>query len=423
MVGRLLWKEFREGWLVLLIAAIAPWAMFSVALITQDRDLQQAFEVAGGLCSPSAIMLWAASKGVRRKDEGKLPLAHLPANPIIERLISLVIPLALSALAGAWLGAVAASPSSTTAEYMRFGALYMFAAFAGCYLISAAISTWAGIAAGIVWAMVGMSWIGDVCDGGSLSQDMKSFVLRSAIGLAVCLVLFLLLAYKKRLRIAQVSSISLLIVVMLGPLVYNYFKIIPQPEAHRHSYPMLSNDRSLLMYYPARAILPDKTTIGFTNNITGLSSTEVFDRVALPIVFDNRGYGYIAQQIPKSGYVRIIAWNGKQKREVARMPAEENAMDMSRFYYEREADSARPDGRYLMVKLRSYGGRGLDIWIVNLRTGDAWIAFPNVAAVMSRRATWFGNKLALSGRDDIWTVDLLTMKTGALRPGVDGGNR
>ena len=418
MIGRLLWNEFREGWLVLLIAAIAPWAMFSVALITQDRDLQQIFEVVGGLCSPSAIMLWAASKGGRRKDEGNLPLAHLPANPIIERLVSLVIPLALSALAGAWLGAVAASPSSTTEEYIRFSALYMFAAFAGCYLISAAISTWAGIAAGIVWAMVGITWIGDVCDGRSLDQDMKSFVLRSAMGLAVCLVLFLLLAHKKRLRIAQVSSISLLIVVMLGPPVYDYFQASPQPKMVNSFYTLPSNDRSLLMSDMHEGS-PDRMTIRFTNNITGLSSTKAFDGEVRPIAFDNRGYGYLAQHIPKSGQVRIIAWDGKQEREVARMPAGENAMVSWIYPY---IGSASPDGCYLMVQIGARGSKGIDVWIVNLRTGVTWIAFPNRYS-FAMRVSWFDDKLALSGYDDIWTVDLQTMKTGSIRPGADGGNK
>lgn len=416
MIGRLLWKEFREGWLVLLISVIAPWAIFSVALTIHDPDLRQVFEVAGGLCSPSAIMLWAASKGGRSKDEGKLPLAHLPANPTIERLISLVIPLAVSALAGAWLGAVAAGSASSKAEYMRFGALYMSVAFAGCYLISAAISTWAGIAAGIVWAMFGLAWIDNVCRGISLDPEMKSFVLRSALGLAVCLVLFLLLAHKKRLRIAQVSSISLLIIVMFGPPVYDIFQSIPHPVVARGFSQLFNSDRSLLIMTEERS--PNKMAVHFVNNISGLSSTKVFDGEVRPIVFDARGYGYLAQHIPKSGQVHIIAWNGKQEREVARMPAGENAWGAWVF----PIGSVSPDGSYFMINLGTFVGEGIDVWIANLRTGETWIAFPNRYDFTSR-VSWLDNKLALSGDEGISTVDLHTKKTGFFEPGVNGGNK
>lgn len=422
MIGRLLWKEFREGWLVLLIAAIAPWALFSVAKNAHPRELQTAFLIGGWFCSPAAIMLWAASKGSRSRDEGRLPLAHLPANPIIARIVSLVIPLAFSALAGVWLVVVCKPPVAFKEMHMGFGALYMAVAFAGCYFVSAALSVWAGVAAGVAWAVAEIGWIQSIYRGTMIDISLKSFASRSIVGLAVCFVLFFLLAHRRLLRIAQVSSISLLIVVVFGPMVYNYYRSAEQTEAVDRSYLVYSADRSLLMSSGHRAESPGKTTVQFTNNITGLSPTLVLGGEVRPIAFGERGTLYVAQQTSKSGRVHVIAWDGNQKREVARMPAREHAIGSTTINYVEALGSASPDGRYLMVQIGTYGGKGIDTWIVNLRTGAAWIAAPNIDA-SPRRASWFADKLALSGRNRILTIDLRTMEMSSLRPGVDGGEK
>lgn len=422
MVSRLLWKEFREDWLAAAIAFIAPWALFNAAKIVPDSQ-KEVIRAIAWICVPIAVILWAASKGGGGNDEGKRPLAYLPANSIIELVVSLVVPMAISAFAGAWLGLVCDVPGSRRADIVSFGMLYMTIGFAGGYLISAAISAWAGIAAGIVWVMVGCSFVDELFMGRLFSNPkMLPFMLRLDIGFAVCLALFLLLVHKKRFLIARVSSLFLLALILFGPPIYNYYKSSSGRVALNHNVESIhSADWSLLIYDPTGDThYSGRRTLRFVNYITRQSSATVFDGEAHPIAFDKHGYGYVAQQIPKSGFVRIIAWGSNQKKDVARVPAPENAMDDWLHYYESiKAGSASPDGRYLMVTLRSYGGGGVDIWIVNLRTGDTWIAFPNVIA-MSRNVSWFDNTLALSGRDNIWTVDLLTGKTGTLRPAAVG---
>ena len=83
--------------------------------------------------------------------------------------------------------------------------------------------------------------------------------------------------------------------------------------------------------------------------------------------------------------------------------------------------SIRPDGDYAVLTLHSPVSDGADLWIVNLRTGDSWVAFPNSYWSLDR-VTWLGDKLVFPDGELISTVDLLTKKTGALNvPALDGG--
>jgi hypothetical protein len=419
MLGRLLWLEFRGGWLSVAIAAITPWAAFAAAPILPD-GLAHVAAFIGLICSPVAILLWAAAKGARRKDENRLPLAHLPLNRLAESLVVIVLPVIVSALAGAWWQShVSGSglfpiPNAHHASVVYFGALYMAFAFATCYLLSAAIGGWAGAAAAVVLVILAVQWNVDAFDMRALPElTWDSFIVRDAIGVALALALFLFLSRIGRLRIGQVTSVALLTAVVLGPPLQFLFLCRSQ---HLNGYarvvctqPVYSSDRSMVMM-PVPAACG--TTIHFIDRAAGWSLTKTFDEDVRPIACDSAGHGYVAQQLRGSD-VCLIACDANRCKQVALMPAGDSALRPSD-NGDPPVGSVSPDGRYLAFSLMTLNGKGTDVWVTNLRTGDSWVAIANEWRV-PRHTSWSRDRLVISGAEGIWSVDLRAMRTAPLR--------
>lgn len=418
MVGRLLWKELRESWLFVLIAFASP----------MGSGTDQFIRYAGALVSTAVVMLWGIRKGSGRREEGKLPLAHLPTSPLLEKAISILIPLAISVLIGVWVAkhlpihlggyeprspAIAAAMlRDAQATSIRFGALYLPAAFAGCYLISAAVSTWAGLLAGFVWGVVGLAWmssLGYIIDRPALPA-WNNLLLRIAAGAVLCLALFLHIR-KKRLRFAQVASIGLLTVIGFAPLAYDAFVA---PDRHEpYDSTISSSDGSMVL------VVTDSQDTSLTDKRTGLSVQRRFSGDLLPIGFDRARRAYMVWQRPDSSRADLVRWNGHETKVVAVIPVSGGTVGGYGGYA--RVGSIRPDGNHAVFALHSTVGDGSDMWIVNLRTGDSWVAFANSYWSLDR-VTWLEDKLMFPDGRLISTIDLLTKKTGTLNvPGLDGG--
>lgn len=447
MVGRLLWKEFREGWLVVLIAVALPPATLRLSMrmpFPMSSDATDLIRYSGVIGSYAALMLWAIRKGSRRRDEGKTPLAHVPVNPIFEKAISILIPLAISALIGVWVGAhvpiegrsggyVPKSPvvaamllRETQETAMRFSSLYASSAVAGCYLMSAAISAWAGLLAGFVWTIVGLSWVTTLQQ---MSFDARhywmAFVSRTAAGAVLCLALFIL-PRGRQLRASRIIAVALLAAIMFGPMAYDQF-IAPDQSAYYGDI-VYSADRSLVLDSSVENAIGSKHTekivastsvVSLTDRRTGRSVTRDFRGAVYLIGFDNAGYAYLVRQGIGSSRAGIIRWKGRSATLLATIPAAKGTVLRSTSWP--GSGSISPDRRYLAFRLRCGLGDGMDVWIVNLRTGVGWVAFPNGWTDLGL-ARWLGSRLVLPGYYGISTVDLVTRRTGTLSiPGQDGG--
>jgi hypothetical protein len=426
MLGRLLWKEAREGWLVVAIVALVPPAAFAVAKMLQP-DQKAMLQFVGAICSPAAIMLWAALKGERLRNEGKLPLAHLSVNPILERMVSLGLPILISALAGAWLAALCRKHGiyhvTSTDAFTVAGlfALYGVFAFAACCLLSAAVSTWTGIAAGLGWLVVGMFCLSNFPGGvPGFRRDMTGVSLASVVSLA----LFLGLSHKRRFRFAWAPPIALLAIAVLAPVVCDQLK----PSALRQaSYgaTVMSRDGAYAAGQPSFA--RGRSTIFYTNKRAGTQSLKCFDGLATPVALDDRGGVFLLQSLDNRR-LRVLEWDGKrdgrQTRQIADIPGSRTLLDRSGRYWA-PFGSVSPDRRYLLFTTGSLLGGGTDCWIVNLRLGQAWIAIPNQRGGISQ-VTWLGDRVALSPRwSRLRMVDLRTRSTHAMRipTGTEGRAR
>jgi hypothetical protein len=421
MVGRLLWKEFRESWLVVLIAFAAPVVTLRICdavPFPMTPDTMDIFGYGGALISTAIVMLWAVRKGGRKREEGKSPLAHLPANPWLEQTISVLLPLAIAFFIGTWVGGHI--PNHAPAKHAQqindlratLAAVYVPAAFAGCYLITVAMSVWAALLAGFAWAIVGLFWMSESSTDwyyASADKTWAPFLYRAVAAAVFCLALFLLLR-GRQLRASSIIAVAMLATIMFGPMAYDQFIAPDQPE--RYGDVIRSSDRSLSLS------LSDAGCLTWQDMRNGALVTRDSHGDMGLIGFDNAGCAYVVRQGIGSGRAGIIRWNGGARELLATIPAIEGTVLRSGSYGH---GSISPDRRYLAFCLPSGLGEGMDVWIVNLRTGGAWVAFPNGSTDLGN-ARWLGNRLVLPDHDGVWTVDLITRKTGTLSiPGQDGG--
>ena len=423
MLGRLLWKEAREGWIVVAIVGLVPPAAFAVAKMLQP-DQKAMLQFIGATCSTAAIMLWAALKGERLRSEGNLPLAHIPANPIVERTVSLGLPILISALAGAWLAALCRKHGiynvMSTDAFTAAGlfALYGVFAFAACCLLSAAVSTWTGIAAGLGWLVFGMFCLSNFPGGvPGFRRDMTGVSLASVVSLA----LFLGLAHKRRFRFAWAPPIALLAIAVLAPVVCDQLKP-SAPQQRFYGVNVVSRDGAYAVGQPGFA--RGRSTIFYTNKRTMSQSLKLFDGVTTPVALDDRGRVFLLQSLDNRR-LRVLEWDGKrdgkQTRQVADIPGSRRLLDRSGRPWA-PFGSVSPDRRYLLFTTGSMLGSGADCWLVNLRSGKACIAIPNQDGGILQ-ATWLGDRVALSARySRLRMVDLRSRTAGAMRiPRSDGG--
>lgn len=424
MVGRLLWKELRESWLFVLIAAIAPPAMlwFSGANpFPTSKAASDVINYAGVLCSSVVVMVWAIRKGSRRREEGKSPLAHLPANRFFEQAVSVLLPLVISALIGAWAGnhvpiqyyqnpALRIQAHDTAID---FGILYLIAGFAGCYLLAAALSMWMGLLCGFVWSVVGLNWMtrSDYLIANSyFAEGAGSLLVRTALASMACLWLYLMLR-RKSARIARIAPIGLLAAVVFVPIIYGQF--FDPHVSERYGDNLRSSDRSL-------ELMVSK------DNVLAWRDMRSDTYVELPshgdvglIAFDDARCAYVVRQAKGSDRAEIVRWDGVTVVPLATIAVPEGAIRRSTGWLNCRG-SVSPDRQYLSCGIRSSLGQGTDLWIVDLRSGLGWIAFP--ITYPPARATWLGRRAVFSFYDRLRTVDLVTMKTGDLHiPGKDGG--
>lgn len=436
MVGRLLWKELREGWLVLLIAALGS---LSVVWLYSSYGVAAASTI-GMACSPAALLLWASTKGGRLWDEGKLPLAHVPLNRVLLWSVAIGTPTVFAALIGALHGWLAATyhflgrmPANAGSAAGSMAMLFA-TAFVLVYLVAAAASSWIGRLVGLFSVIYISVWTNQVREG--IRVDLTRvdltdpFFHRLALIVASSLALFLVFQYLKRVKLARALSMVLLVGWLFGPPVYHYARYGLQGETPSYWDTVYSADRSLVM----SQISEERAApvISLTNRNEGWSVTRTFRAVARPVAFDNSGRACIVEQTPKSSLVRLIAMTRTSARVVARIPVTGFAIRWRQSEPGGDPDipglravsSISPDGRYMLLGLGAWGSSvqyGTDLWIVNLRTGESWIAVINVRGTPGN-AAWLNGRLMVPVDNEICAVDLLTKQARAI-PVEDGGPR
>ncbi|MGC8862932.1 MAG: hypothetical protein ACP5R5_09175 [Armatimonadota bacterium] len=101
MWKRLIWREYREGRLALLLALLIPALMVRPAAFYQDRSARNAFGLARTLGANLVILFWAVSRGDSRRVSADSELARVPISPFSALTASFTPQSVPSALLGA----------------------------------------------------------------------------------------------------------------------------------------------------------------------------------------------------------------------------------------------------------------------------------------------------------------------------------
>lgn len=420
---RLLWKSFKEGWLVVLLVFAAPPILFSLA--NQMWDWQRglfAFPAAAG--AHLAIALWAAGRGGGKRQSSEHVWTHLPLTPTADWLSSLVVPTIITAGLGLWYGAWVAGMHRPDVFVLALsGALDLATTYLVCYFISAVISNWAAVIFGAL-RMVGGTLI-SVWDLSSiLLPDAIGFVARTAVGSLLASLLFVVIFQKKSLGFRQITSLCLLVVVIFAPGLKDLdISWLRSPE----NLPQLSGGQGYSLTYEVRSVVEDSFIRFRIENLEENTITFTdfkLDTQMLDMLDDK--YVYLAQQLSLNDEPSILKWNVESNRveHIAKLPAPGCLLN-----YGDVRSYVSPNGHYLILTLKSLIGNGVDVWEVNLRTGKSAVILPHLrldeiyghSQYSSFRVSWEGNHAFIWGFDRIYRVDLIRMQ--ADRQKVDFGGR
>lgn len=144
---------------------------------------------------------------------------------------------------------------------------------------------------------------------------------------------------------------------------------------------------------------------------SGKRVIRAFANVVVPLdILDSRRI-YLAQQSPGEREVRILQWDAQTDRlkELGTLPAGRDALACTARPGKCAVAIARPDGRYLLLSLRSLvSPRGRDLWAVDLVTGRSRVvcAGRDGFRLDASRVYWDGRRAMLVTWRGVLPVDL-----------------
>jgi len=421
---RLLWKEYREGRLVVLLAAAAPFVLFS---LPTHHPPSAMFVVPGAVGVHLAIAFWGAGRGGGKRTGSEFAWTHLPTNPAVEWLASMVVPTIVIAAVGAWYGLMAEQDASGSASGFGYGMSFPLAGmldlattFTICYLISMVISNWAAYIFG-VFRLVGGTlisvWDLNLID----TPDAVWTVMRTLAAAILGAFIYVVLLRKRSTAMRQGVSLAVVVLITFAPLIPE----IPIRQAVSgwisgrqasdilSSYTLQSDDGSVNIH-ATKPYMQGKAYLVMRDYRLGITRKRRFP-VCWVFKVQPDGRAYMAHA--ENSGVQIIEWNGikDQVRTVVTMPVR------GRFFGGIGWQcSVSPDGRYMALILKSMlHDDAADLWVLDLCNKSSKLVLPSVTTPGAGDSDSAHPKLAWpKGEVAVWTyssgalaVNLKTLAT------------
>lgn len=412
---RLLWKEIRESWGVVVMMLALPYVMFTLADrssmgYTEYTDLLRA---TGSLGTYILLVLWAVGKGDRGRAGNQFSLSHLPVKPTRFWWTSFVVPALISALLGAWFGKCSTVLTSwNDGRGVAAGALEFVSMYSFCYYLSTAISKWLAILIGVTHVVSGGSlistWNLDVI---WIRQAML-FVTAVAVGAFVASYLFAWLANRKTLQVRQAISLGVMVVIALLPFaegIDTRGSVLDRKEPPSDTHFIECSSR----FYSVKGGAPGRIVVRSFS--TKIAVVHKMPHPAVAVDVTDEGKVYLVQQKKDSKMIEVLLWDSRSDRteRLAAIPAGRKALA------EYSGASLDPKRRYILMFVGDLIGRGNDAWLVDLKKGNGQIIVPCVQDfrletgndLCGYDAVWTNHNLYLSNLSaPLIKVDLRTMK-------------
>jgi len=410
--GRLLWKEWREDWPILLIGVALP----LLTLPMSKREGWGAFDISVLGLVAILVTLWAADRAQRAGLGRTDTRIYLPATMVTRWLFIYLVPMAVPALIGLSVGWMIAGwhpGRDSVLNVLAAGMLYILSAFLLSTTLTAIFTALPAIIAGVVWAFA-------TFDIGLPAAQLPLF-----IGMiAICLVATVLWETVARKRNPLAGRIVLALLLLF--VVFHPWELGPELGLEKSSYsgphvPSSVIDRQRYLRVSVHNI--DRKTTRVPAHLTyqevelavylrkgeeQAQLVQTFPQIAEPLGFIDGTHVLVGHQPAGSPIVHLFNWDIRSNivTETGRFTAVRD------FLTRASGVCLTPDGRYLAVTVRN-ARQSNNLWIVDLPHGQVTMAMANVMMELNslNECAWIDDRLYIGNysRPNV-IIDLQTMR-------------
>lgn len=441
---RLLWREFRGGWPVVVLGLLAPAVLLPLAgRMSGDEWLRSVLALPATVGVHLAIIFWAVARTSRDSQDKEFTRTHLPVSPLSTWGTSVALPAIICGLIGLWYGHWFGAGSDTDTKLLPLiGAVDLATTFITCSFLAAVLSGWAGALFG-VFRIVGGTLLPTWEFSAAIQQDAIWFVSRTAIGALLGSFALAAMSRKRSPGARQGVALLVMLLVVFGPaskdLDISAFGVRKTPPG-RVSGGRVTGQRPGYAVYVGERLTRDSVTKGvirfeYVDKPNGIKRTRDFKPEIQILTLLGDRWAYLAQQKSRRAPVRILEWDVMhgRVRTVAEIPAHgdvllgENEKSVHKWAsngWGRQAGAPMsPDGRWLWLELRSTAGRGHDYWLVNTQSGKIGMAFACAKPEENSGIRWTKERAVVDVSGRVYLVDYAAVKARRLQLDFGGEDR
>ncbi len=227
-IKRLLYKEFRESWLIVFTLFVLPAVAISMDRTGRRSEFVDGLVMFTSFLLPVLMVAWAVGKSDVKNGGAKAFSGGLPVNPMLEWFTTTVLPLAvvfpLGMWAAWWFSLTSVSPDQTQ---VLNGGLLFTAMFTAALVAARLTSIWVGLGA----ALLTLGFLG----AGSNDGDLSTKLCLGVIATALVLSLISVLARKKTPKVRAVWSGAWLVLVAGFVVAVNWQPLGSRPDHSPYS--------------------------------------------------------------------------------------------------------------------------------------------------------------------------------------------
>ncbi len=410
--GRLLWKEYREGWPVILTYFLLPGIFFPICSRFQKSDVASAIVTTILFAMPFLTVLWGSEKKRTVKQNKDVLEAVLPVSPLQEWTCTFLIPALVIGLCGGWASMLFPRTISFDGNSYSFFAGFLIAAIT--YLISAFLSKYVS---NLLAIMVGTIWISYSLFPSDILPTYVYFTTFIVIAISSLLAFeFRKMGQRSRKTFVLVISILFIISMNTHELSYIYGDILHATSGIKgirvgryflnpfDTYSDYKNDISISRYTNLSGV--DRIEYQNASHRKIHTLTTTMPSTSIPAAIDGQNRIYILTKRPFSQEIVIRRWDIKsgsnnvvcKLANVKRVNIKSRVWSFNEDSYISHIGSVDSAGTRMLLNLPSKLGigTGCDLRIVDLSSGRNKLLLLNEDFAWGE-ITWFEDKVYLTG--------------------------
>ncbi len=443
VLKRLLYKEFRESWVVAVVFLTAPAWIVPLAKYLMKlpaMHFQPASAVTAALIGGCGfVLVWAATKGRDAASRQSDPISPLPIRPWVSWAVFTVLPSVVVLLLGSWVyGWLHAAWPWMHISPFPCG-LWLAATFVVALVSGRLLSRWVGPVVGMLAAVYIWSTQPSYLDFGSFTRDPGPRWLSSPnnaliiAGAALALSVVAILLRKKSRQVQNSVAIGWVVAV---PLVLVAISLIPEKPRMPTTRTEVINDICVLRQSwndAPSGMVRYRAALGSDPHSIDQPGPNTRDRLfcvyTTPLAALDTELILLEppRLMGRSG--RLLAWDIRRDlvREVCKLPMAFRTLSyfigasfptaLGRL--EAEA-SISPDSDTMLVYLPSEIGLDSDAWLVDLKTGNHKLCLMGSSLRLSE-VVWTADTVIIYGDTGVYGIDKRTGLVKRLIPGPKGG--